>query len=99
MGLRVSERELPGRSDVGGVESALQQRVWRVVRDRFDTRARDDGLTQAALARSLGIRRGQVSIWLREADRMTLKAAARLLDAMDADLDCTVRPRSNKDDR
>lgn len=98
MGLNGSEPALRKRSEPGSVESDLQERVWRVVRARFDARAQDDGLTQAALARSLGIRRGQVSIWLREADRMTLKAAARLLDAMDADLDCTVRPRT-KDDR
>lgn len=80
--------------ETGGfdAETALQARVWRIVRDRFEVGEREAGLTQAVLARRMGVRRGQVSIWLRTPERMTLRAAARLLRAMGAELACEARP-------
>lgn len=67
---------------------ALQTQIWALVRARFETLKATSGFTQAELASRLNIPRGQVSLYLREPHRMTIKAAARLLRAMGAELDC-----------
>jgi transcriptional regulator with XRE-family HTH domain len=59
-----------------------------MITQAYDER-RTKGLNQSELARRLGVPRGQVCLWLRDRERMTLKAATRLADAMDLDL--TVR--------
>lgn len=84
------------RPDPSDAILALQTQVWALVRDRFLQLRASSGLTQAQLAVKLGIPRGQVSLYLREPHRMTLKAAARLLQAMDAGMDCRLVERSKR---
>lgn len=74
--------------DPDGVIASLQEQIWAQVRARFDERRDSVGLTQAELAKRLQIPRPQISLYLREPHRMTIKAAARLFHAMDAQLDC-----------
>lgn len=64
----------------------VQLHVWSLIAQAYEKR-RKDGISQSQLARKLGVPRGQVCLWLRDRERMTLKAAARLADAMDYDLD------------
>ncbi|MDP3402295.1 MAG: helix-turn-helix transcriptional regulator, partial [Brevundimonas sp.] len=85
--------------DPSGAVLALQTQVWGLVRERFLELGARSGFTQAQLAGRLGIPRGQVSLYLREPHRMTLKAAARLLQAMDAGLDCRLVERSKRRSR
>lgn len=66
----------------------LQTVVWREVHQAFAVRRDVDGLTQAELARRIGLERERVHYWLSRPERMTLKAAARLLAGMDARLEC-----------
>nr|WP_314433514.1 helix-turn-helix transcriptional regulator [uncultured Brevundimonas sp.] len=65
----------------------LQAAVWREVHQAFAAR-RADGMTQAELARRIGLERERVHYWLSRPERMTLKAAARLLAGMGARLEC-----------
>ena len=69
----------------------LQQDVWREVRRVFETRRKQEGLTQAELARRISLQRERVHYWLSDPRRMTLRAAARLLAGMDARLECRSR--------
>lgn len=63
----------------------LQHRIWEIVAARYRERhAR--GLTQKQLARRLGISAPQITVWLNDPTAMTLKAAARLMLAMDAEI-------------
>ncbi|WP_333586124.1 helix-turn-helix transcriptional regulator [Phenylobacterium sp.] len=71
---------------------ALQTEVWTLVRRRFDLMQARHGLSQAALAAQLGVTPAQVSLWLRDPKRMTIKAAARLLFALEASLHCHLEP-------
>lgn len=71
---------------------ALQTEVWTIVRRRFDAIQAESGLSQAALAAQLGVTPAQVSLWLRDPKRMTIKAAARLLFALEASLHCHLEP-------
>jgi len=73
---------------VGAAEKAerVQRQLWRLIGQVYEKR-RKDGLNQSRLARRLGVPRGQVCLWLRDRERMTLKAAVRLADAMDYDVD------------
>lgn len=68
----------------------VQHEVWLMIGQAFarqgDAEATALGLTQSDLARRLGVPRGQVWLWLRDRERMTLKAAARLAHAMGYDL-------------
>ena len=64
----------------------VQAEVWRMIGRAFEA-CRANGLSQSDLARKLGVPRGQVCLWLRDKERMTLKAAVRLADAMGHDLD------------
>lgn len=66
----------------------LQAAVWALVRARFEEVQKAEGLTQAGLAALLGVPAAQVSLWLGDSRRMTLKAAARLLHALGAQLEC-----------
>lgn len=66
----------------------LQTAVWREVHQAFAARRDADGMTQAELARRIGLERERVHYWLSRPERMTLKAAARLLAGMDARLEC-----------
>lgn len=68
----------------------LQTEVWREVCEVFAVR-RQEGLTQAELARRMGLPRERVHYWLSRADRMTLAAAARLMAGMNARLECRAR--------
>jgi len=72
----------------------LQAEIWRLVRARFETQRRERGLTQARLAAQLGVPPSQVWGWLSDPGKMTIKAAARLLAAMDAQLICEVEARA-----
>jgi len=65
----------------------LQRRVWAAGRDRFQERQTVVGLTQADLARRLDVSRPQIHVWLTDPGKITLKAAARLMLAMDDELD------------
>lgn len=69
----------------------LQAEVWREVRDAFAVRQAQEGLTQAELARRMGLPRERIHYWLGRADRMTLAAAARLMAGMNARLECRAR--------
>lgn len=64
----------------------LQHRLWGLVRAAVGRQ----GLNQSAIARRLGVPRGLVCYWLARPERMTLKAAARLLDVIDCRLDLRV---------
>ena len=57
----------------------------------FARRRDEEGLTQAELARRMGLQRERVHYWLSRPEHMTLKAAARLLAGMDARLECRTR--------
>jgi|GEM_PF-4731013 len=64
----------------------LQHRLWTVVVDTFHRR-QGIGLTQTELARMLGISPPQINVWLNDPTAMTLKAAARLMLAMDTEIE------------
>ena len=61
-----------------------QDAVWRGVVARFEQLKAAQGLRQADLAAALGVSRPQIHEWLSDPRNMTLKAAGRLLLAMDA---------------
>ncbi len=75
----------------------LQHDVWSEVHRVFARRRDEDGLTQAELARRIGLQRERVHYWLSRPEHMTLKAAARLLAGMDVRLEC--RTRDLEEDR
>ena len=66
----------------------LQAEVWTEVHRAFDMRRRSEGLTQAELARRMGLERERVHYWLSRPERMTLAAAARLMAGMNGRLEC-----------
>lgn len=72
------------------VADELQAEIWRSVRRTFETLQSEDGLTQSAMADRMGLHRARVNYWMTRPERMTLSAAARLLAAMDARLECRV---------
>lgn len=76
---------------VHDVARDLQAEIWREVRDAFAFRQAEQGLTQAELARRMGLPRERIHYWLGRPDRMTLAAAARLMAGMDAKLECRGR--------
>ena len=63
----------------------MQAALWRGVVARFELLKARDGLRQADLAAALGVSRPQIHEWLSDPRNMTLKAAGRLLLAMDAE--------------
>ena len=63
----------------------LQRHIWRALNRRFQ-QAQLDGLKQSDLARRLGVSRPQIHVWLNDPSKITLKAAARLMLAMDGEL-------------
>lgn len=73
------------------VAHELRRAVWSEVRRAFDVRREEQGLTQAELARRIGLQRERVHYWMSRPERMTLAAAARLLAGMDARLECRTR--------
>ncbi len=80
------------RSGLGqDVARDLQEEIWREVHRAFARRRDEEGLTQAELARRMGLQRERVHYWLSRPEHMTLKAAARLLAGMDARLECRTR--------
>lgn len=70
----------------------LQNAVWRQVKEAFEDRREREGLNQAELARRIGLQRERVNYWMTRPERMTLKAAARLLAGMGCRLECRVSP-------
>lgn len=74
------------------VARRLQEEIWREVHRAFAKRRDEEGLTQAELARRIGLQRERVHYWLSRPEHMTLKAAARLLAGMDARLECRIHP-------
>ncbi len=77
------------------VAHQLQVQVWRNVRRAFEIRQAEDGLTQSEIANRMGLHRARVNYWMTRPERMTLAAAARLLAAMDARLECSVQMAQN----
>lgn len=73
------------------VAGDLQAEVWSEVHRAFETRRQEEGLTQAELARRMGLPRERVHYWLGRPDRMTLAAAARLMAGMNGRLECRGR--------
>lgn len=73
------------------VARALQRSVWNEVHRAFEIRREEEGLSQAELARRIGLRRERVHYWMSRPERMTLAAAARLLAGMGARLECRSR--------
>jgi len=73
------------------VARELQHAVWREVHRAFDVRRSQQGLSQAELARRIGLQRERVHYWMSRPERMTLAAAARLLAGMDGRLECRSR--------
>ena len=69
----------------------LQAAVWSEVHRAFELRRRTEGLTQAELARRMGLDRERVHYWLSRPERMTLAAAARLMAGMNGQLECRGR--------
>ncbi|MDP3405609.1 MAG: helix-turn-helix transcriptional regulator [Brevundimonas sp.] len=87
----------PGEGDRAVEASArLQLRVWSLVRGRFDALRTTSGLTQSELAITLNVPRSQICVWLGDPEKMTIKAAGRLLAAMGAELDCQLSERSQQ---
>lgn len=78
---------------------ALQEQLWKIVADRFEQLKAEEGFKQADLARALGISAPQIHVWLTEPDKMTLKAAGRLLLAMRAGAACAFVPAPRPGDR
>lgn len=72
------------------VAHELQVQIWRNVRRAFEIRQAENGLTQSGIAARMGLHRARVNYWMTRPERMTLAAAARLLAAMDARLDCQI---------
>ncbi|WP_374569708.1 helix-turn-helix domain-containing protein [Phenylobacterium sp.] len=73
------------RDDAEIAVERLQRRLWEVLVAQF--RAREaQGLKQAHLAARLGVSRPQVNVWLSNPRRLTLRAAARLMWAMDLEI-------------
>lgn len=83
----------PAQAAADVAVAELQTQIWRLVRAQFDVERRDRGLTQAGLAAQLGVPPSQVWGWLSDPSKMTIKAAARLLAAMDARLTCQLETR------
>lgn len=77
---------------------AAQMATWQVVCERFNAMAQTHGLRAVHLSRRLGVSRPQIHAWLTEPHKMTLKAAARLLLAMDAEFACAARPAEKSTD-
>lgn len=74
--------------------ATLQRQVWLQVVARFEALRGEVGLRQSDLARALGVSRPQIHEWLSDPANITLKAAGRLMLAMDCELTCaTVAPR------
>lgn len=63
----------------------MQAALWRGVVARFEHLKDSEGLRQADLAAALDVSRPQIHEWLSDPRHMTLKAAGRLLLAMDAE--------------
>lgn len=85
-----------GNEEQGRAVAALQRQVWLQVVARFEALRDEIGLRQSDLARSLGVSRPQIHEWLSDPANMTLKAAGRLLLAMDDELSCKlVSPRGS----
>lgn len=68
-----------------------QAAMWRGVVARFEHLRAANGLRQSDLAAALGVSRPQIHEWLSNPRNMTLKAAGRLLLAMDAEPRVVVR--------
>lgn len=85
-----------GNEEQGRAVAALQRQVWLQVVARFEALRDEIGLRQSDLARSLGVSRPQIHEWLSDPANVTLKAAGRLLLAMDGELSCKlVSPRGS----
>lgn len=69
----------------------LQAAVWAEVHRAFERRRAEQGLTQAELARRIGLQRERVHYWMSRPERMTLAAAARLMAGMNGRLECRGR--------
>ena len=83
-------RELGTQEQAIAVRTA-QDALWTLVVTRFRELERERGLRQADLARSLGAYRPQIHEWLSDPSKLTIKAAGRLLAAMDAELACELK--------
>jgi len=79
------------QSAVRDVAGDLQAAVWSEVHRAFDLRRQEEELTQAELARRIGLPRERIHYWLGHPNRMTLAAAARLMAGMNGRLDCRGR--------
>lgn len=76
-----------------------QAAMWRGVVARFEHLKSARGLRQSDLAAALGVSRPQIHEWLSNPRNMTLKAAGRLLLAMDAEPRVVVRtPEDSESD-
>lgn len=73
--------------------AALQRQVWLQVVARFGALRDQVGLRQSDLARALGVSRPQIHEWLSDPANITLKAAGRLMLAMDGELTCALVAR------
>ncbi len=87
-----------GKRRQAEVIDEAQRAVWLLVTGRFGQLHDMAGLTQADLARRLGTSRPQIHEWLSDHRKMSLKAAARLLSAMDASLACRLVVESRPGD-
>ena len=83
-----------GMKQKGAAQDAaanLRAEVWGQVRQAFESRRLEQGLTQAELARRIGLPRERVHYWMSRPERMTLDAAARLMAGMNGRLECLGR--------
>jgi len=78
-----------GEQNQAAAVRAAQSALWRSVVCRFRELEHASALKQADLARRLGVSRPQIHEWLSDPQNMTIKAAGRLLLAMDSSLSCT----------
>ncbi len=83
MGSRLERRF--GPEEQARAVGRTQATMWRAVVARFEHLKAVEGLRQADLAAALGVSRPQIHEWLSDPRNMTLKAAGRLLLAMDAE--------------
>jgi len=82
-----------GNEEQGRAVAALQRQVWLQVVARFEALRGEAGLRQSDLAKSLGVSRPQIHQWLSDPANMTLKAAGRLMLAMDTPPTCAFVPQ------
>ena len=80
----MTETETPGLADRAAARARTRLMVAGAVVDYLDRLAEEEGLSQAEIARRLGLKRTQVNRWMRAPGNWTLDTVADLLAAAKA---------------